>query len=57
MNCNLGKLTVDHFTEDCIPWEGAHAGGGKESEEEGAETTKHYGLTTTHFLMPKRGRR
>jgi len=46
--------------EDCLPWEGPHAGAGEESEEEGAAETMCDGLTATpihHPFVPLGGRR
>jgi len=50
---------LEKFREDCIPWEGAHAGTGEDCEEEGAAETCDE-LTATpisHRPVPLRGRR
>jgi len=42
--------TLEQFMEDCVPWEGHHAGAGAEREEEGAAETTCDGLNS--FPVP-----
>jgi len=41
------RLLLEQFVEDCLPWEGRHAGAGAEREEEGAAETACDELTTS----------
>ena len=53
-------LTPEHFMENCLSWEGPHAGAGAECEEEGAAETTCDELTTSSIPLPPvplRGRR
>jgi len=43
---------LEHFVEDCLPWEEPHAEAGEECEEEGEAETKCDELTTTPIPCP-----
>ncbi|PKU49492.1 rna-directed dna polymerase from mobile element jockey- hypothetical protein [Limosa lapponica baueri] len=46
-NCSLGEGLMEKFVEDCLLWQGPHAGAGKNCKEEGEAETMCDELTAT----------
>jgi len=52
-NCSPWEgLTLEKFVEDCLLWEGSHAGTREEYEEQGASETMCDELTATPIPHP-----